>query len=85
MKIVLHIDRLVLDGFALNAHAAGALERTLIEELTQRLRSESAPHRFAQSEAQPRLQAPAITIPAQPAPAKLGRDIARSVHAGLTR
>lgn len=82
MKIVVHIERLVLDGLlvtsAQGAHVGAALERELA-----RLLAADAGVRRLQGGAVPRVGAPAIALAQQPRPAEIGRQIAQSVYTGI--
>jgi hypothetical protein len=84
VKIVLHIERLVLDGVALDASAADVVRASLIRELTQMLSTGSVPSVFSRGEALPRVQAPEVTLTRAEGPSLIGRNVARSVHAGLS-
>jgi len=85
VKIVLHVERLVLEGLAMDAHAANAVRLTLIRELTHILRTDSTPPLFGRGEALPRVWAPEIALATGEAPALIGRNVAWSVHAGFSK
>ena len=82
--LALHIDRLVLDGLALTPAQGLRMQRAMEHELARlwhaRERREGA---AAYSAAE--LRAPAISLAGavSPSPARLGRDVARSVFSAL--
>lgn len=84
MKIVLHIERLVLEGMALDAPAADAVRASLVGELTRMLRTGSVPSAFIRGRALARVQAPEVAIAPAEGPSLIGRNVARSIHAGLS-
>lgn len=80
MKLVIHIERLVLDGLPSSAQGPAlqaALERELAGLLAQR------PLTALSSGAMPHLAAPAIKLAAGSRPAQWGRQIAQSLCTGL--
>lgn len=85
----LRIDRLVLDGIALDAAGAARFQAELVETLTDLLRSGGARSGIdiPTGTAVPRLAAPAIALPLTPAasPTALGQAVAHSLFAGLGR
>ena len=83
MRITIHIERLHLDGVALN-HADGHLIRAAIEtELTRLLATEGLSRELSAGAALPHLRAPDITIERKPA--AIGNSVASAVHASLAR
>jgi len=83
MKIVLGVERLVLDGFALERRDVEAVRAAVTLELTRLLGNGALPHGLAAGSNQLSVAAPPIRIDAARAPVQLGRDIAASVHRGL--
>jgi hypothetical protein len=79
------IDRLVLDGLPFTAAQGARLQRALETELA-RLCATGAPLRArGGGHADARVRAPSLTVPAgtTASPARLGRDIARSLFTML--
>jgi|HubBroStandDraft_1064217.scaffolds.fasta_scaffold69663_2 hypothetical protein len=82
MKLVVSIDRLVLDGLAATPREAARIRASMETELA-RLLSAEPPGRLRAGGAVPSLPAPALPATAARSPETLGAQIARSVHAGL--
>lgn len=80
--LLLHIERVVIDGLPLTAREARQLRGALETELA-RLFDTGAPHAW-HSAALPRLAAPPLALTTPMRPVALGQAIARSVHASLT-
>jgi hypothetical protein len=85
MKIVLHIDRLVLDGLPVTGADGPRLRRALTRELTRLLADGGVAHGLSGGTALPRLGAPRLTYAGRERPDALGRKIAQSVYAGIGR
>ena len=83
MKIAVHIDRLVVDGVRAQPHQARRIHEAMERELF-RLLGEGPPLPVSQSGALPAMMAPQLSLPADAAPAEIGREIARSLHGMLT-
>jgi hypothetical protein len=83
MRISIHIDRLVLDGLALNA-ADGARVRAALEAELGRLLGTRAPG-LERLGAVPIVAAPSINVEPPRDPTAIGHAVARSVHAGMGR
>jgi hypothetical protein len=86
MKVIVHIDRLVLDGLAAEAAHPARVEAALVRELTRLL---AQPHGsqttvFAGG-AIPLLRAPDIRMTRGEAPEATGVHIAASLYRGLGR
>lgn len=80
MKIELHIERLVLDGFSVTPAQRARLGKAIEREL-ERL---AASGKFdGQGSARAKATAPSIRYTRTMAPEQLGRRIAQSVHAAL--
>jgi hypothetical protein len=83
MKIVLHVDRLVLEGIAQAPGEAERVRTALTRELTQLLRVQPPAALLRAAQNRPALGAPALDARDTRAPAPAGRAIARSVHRSL--
>lgn len=80
MRIDVHIVRVVLDGVADHRHA-----RVIQEALRARLAElVTAAPETAWRESGRRVVAPPVSVDAAGSPEDLGRDVAMSVHSGLT-
>jgi hypothetical protein len=82
MKISLHIERLVLDGLAMNGHDSARLGAAVEAELARLLRLQGRPP-APRAAAVAALQAQPIRMSAQTAPRKLGAQIAQSVYGSI--
>lgn len=82
MIIELRIDRLVLDGLALDARAAGQIAAAIEAELASSLAAGSF-GATARPGAIPVLRTAPVELPEQSEPHLVGRSIARSVTGGL--
>ena len=83
MKIVLHIDRLVLDGLPVEPAHAARIHRAAERELTRLLGREPAPQQLLAGGAASRIDAPHIAPGPGEGPGALGARIARAVHGAL--
>ena len=83
--IVLHIDRLVLDGIPLAPGDSRVLHAAVEAELSRLLATGTITPALLRGEAVPRLVAPSVARPSDAAPAVLGRRIAGAVFGGLGR
>jgi hypothetical protein len=82
-RISLNIERLVVEGVSISAGQATRLRHAMQHELTRLLRSDRSGH-AAMGGAVPWLVAPTIVMSQPFHPARLGRQIARSVYGSLT-
>jgi hypothetical protein len=82
MNIVLHIDRIVMDGLPVCRAQVPALRAALEGELI-RLLGTATSERLGGSRSVERLAAPALSYGPELRPAQLGRQVARSVHGSL--
>jgi hypothetical protein len=84
MRINLHIERLVLEGFSLTHQERSVLHAAVQAELSRLLSGANA---FGESPgtATPVIRAPGLSLESKVGPASLGRQIAESVHASITR
>jgi hypothetical protein len=84
VRLRLHIERLVLDGLPLGPGDAERVRAAAQRELARLLASPALSARLRAGGAIPSL--PGAPLPATArSPAELGRDVARSVHGGLSR
>jgi hypothetical protein len=82
MNIVLHIDRIVMDGLALSRAQLPAVRAAMEGELV-RLFGTATPEQLGGSRSVERLSAPAFSYGPEQRPAQIGRQVARSVHRSL--
>jgi hypothetical protein len=83
MNIIVHIERLVLDGVALPPAGRPLLKAAVEAELASLLAA-GAPGRHGWSSAAvPRLAARPVALPPDGAPGRLGTAIARAVHTAV--
>ena len=82
MKIVLHVDRLVLDG--VTVEQPRLLRRALERELAQQLTSRGLSPQL-RGGAHPHIRGGDIALGRDPHPAKLGSQIAAAVYRGIGR
>ena len=80
MKVHLHIDRLVLDGIAVERTHAGKVRVAVERELTRLLAVGGLASQLASGGAVPRLRGGNIRFQKSTNAGVLGRDIARAVH-----
>ncbi|MCP5099052.1 MAG: hypothetical protein GY943_26160 [Chloroflexi bacterium] len=85
MRIVLHIDRLVLDGIELSHRDQLRLETAVVAELTSLLANNihSPNHQFVGD--QRAIQANPIQVNSNPQPDVLGRGVGTAVYGGITK
>jgi hypothetical protein len=83
MNISVHIDRLVLDGLTVTPAQGPKVEDALRRELTLLLVAHGLPEKPAGAVAVPHRQAPAIRLPADARPDRLGSEIAHAVYSGI--
>ncbi len=83
MRVVVHIDRLVLEGMAVTPAEAARSGAAAQAELTRLLANGKLPAGLRSGAGPERLVAPGLTLAQGGGPERLGRQIARSVHAGL--
>jgi hypothetical protein len=85
MKIHLHIDRLVLDGIAIERTHAGRVRAAVEHELTRLMASGGTVESLHRGGVVPYLRGGNIRISKENQPATLGRQIAAAVHSGFRR
>jgi len=81
MSAALHIERLVLDGLGFTPAQGAVVQRAMAHELA-RLAARPGEGRW-QAGAQPAAVAPVLRLAGTPQPARVGRDLARSLFATL--
>jgi hypothetical protein len=84
MKMNIHIERLVLEGLPVKGEHKEHILAAVQHEMRQLL-AEGPAGDFAVSGAIPALRGGSINVPPNPAPAQLGRQIARAVHQGISK
>ena len=83
MKVKLHIERLVLDGFPLTAQQGAMVKAAMQAELTRLMAQTNIHADLRQSQSIARLQATPLQTGANMAPRTLGTQIARSVYGSV--
>jgi hypothetical protein len=84
MKIVLHIERLILDGLPLERRDAPTVQAAIETELTRLLASGGLSPSLMSGGALPAAQGGAIQLTNESTPTQLGTQIAQAVHGGLS-
>ena len=85
MNIHVHIERLILDGLPVE-RSQGLLVRAAVEqELTRLLAAHGLSDELRLGGALPRVKGDALSIGRETHPARLGRQIARALYAGIGR
>lgn len=91
MNIVLHIERLVLEGIATELGSQKALREAVQTELVRLFGEAGLAHAWQHGDAVSRITGAPLLLPAAPRhlqpvrTAALGRQIAASIHSGLGR
>ena len=83
MKVHLHIDRLVLDGIAIERTHAGRVRTAAEKELTRLLAIGGLASQLTSGGAVPRLSGGNIRFQKSTNAGVLGRDIARALHQAI--
>lgn len=83
MNIVVHIDRLVLDGVALAPHEHARLQAALQDELGRLLAEGGIGADFRAGGARPMLRGGSVEVGAAGNGAELGAQIAQAVYGGI--
>ncbi|HEX6924292.1 MAG TPA: hypothetical protein VF167_02625 [Longimicrobiaceae bacterium] len=83
MSIRLHIERLVLDGFELDAAQGPALQAAVQAEVSRLLMERGLGDGYRQSGALAYVRGADFQVPASAAPEPLGREIGAAVHRSL--
>ena len=86
-SVELHIDELVLHGFAAGDRyaIAAAVEQELSRLLLVQLAAQGLPHSFSESSEHAGLDAGAFNVAPSANSEAIGSQIAQTVHQGLTR
>lgn len=85
MNINLNIERLILDGLPIEGGDSASLRLAIETELTRLFMQSGIAPSLQTGTALPSLRADAIQLSAQNSPAQLGRQIAGSVHHGISK
>jgi len=83
MRIVLDIERLVLEGLAVPAVEAGRIRNAAERELAKLLDAGPIPALLLSGGAMPSLAAPPLELAPRGSPEAIGTEIAQAVHGGL--
>jgi hypothetical protein len=83
MNIKLHIDRLVLDGFAIDGHEGTLLQHATQDELAWLLTHHGIGEFWQQGCAVPRVTAPMLNLGESESPLSLGQAIGQSVYRSI--
>lgn len=83
MSIHLHIERLVLDGFALDAAQGPAVQAAVQAEVSRLLAERGLGDEYRQGGALAYVRGADFQPPAGPGPEPLGREIGAAVHRSL--
>lgn len=82
-RIVLHVDRVVLDGVPLDGHQRDQLRSALADELARRLDGIEPGPLLRGGGAVPRVRAAGVAVDPAGSPAALASQVAASVTAAL--
>jgi hypothetical protein len=85
MKINVHIERLVLEGLAVRSHDSPRVNSALTRELERLIGAHGAFSALRSGGAVPALRADTLRMERCGSPVRLGTEIARAVHGGLTK
>ena len=85
MKINVHIERLLLEGLPVTRHQGTLVQAAVEAELARLLAEGDLDPQLLATGAVPSLSADTIQLPATVEPARLGRQIARAVHGGISK
>lgn len=80
MNIELHIERLILDGLAIEPRQHAHVQAAVEAELTRLLAADGLSSRLLSGGTLPHLAATSIQLSGQPNPIDLGQQIAGAVH-----
>jgi len=83
MSIHLHIEHLVLDGFAVDAAQGPAVQAAVQAEVSRLLAEHGLGDGFRQGGATEYVRGPDFRAPAAPGPGPLGREIGGAIHRSL--
>jgi hypothetical protein len=85
MNINLHIERLILDGLPIEGRDGEFLQIAIEGELTRLLTQSGGTPSLQTGTSLPSLRGDSIQLTAGNSPAQLGRQIAGSVHNGISK
>jgi hypothetical protein len=83
MNINLHIERLILDGLAIESGQGGLVKAMLEAELSRLIEAHGLSASLQAGGAMPGLPASAIELQAEKNPAQIGAQIARAVYGSI--
>ncbi len=84
MNINLHIERLIFDGLSVGAGQSALIQSAIETELARLLAGNGLLSELMVGGAVPRLPANSIQLTNDAPPARLGQQIARAVHIGIS-
>lgn len=85
MNVRVHIERLILDGLPVTSDQGGLVRAAVESELTRSLAADELAPGLMTSGSVPRVPGGTIQLAGETQPVRLGAQIARAVHGGLTR
>jgi hypothetical protein len=83
MRIVLDIERLILDGLPLEKRHGLKVQAAVEKELTSLLAARGLDHEWQSGRAVPRVHASGFQLANENSPNRLGQQIARSIYSGI--
>jgi hypothetical protein len=83
VKILVHIERLMLEGLPVTSLQSPLVRQAIERELARLLGTDGLSHELRRGAALPRVRAGALQLAGENPPAKLGVGIARAVHEGI--
>jgi hypothetical protein len=85
MNINVHIERLILDGISIPHRERPLLQAAVEAELARLLATDGLAPDLLTGGAVPRVQGGGIQMTSEGGPGQLGRQIAQSVHGGISQ
>lgn len=85
MNINVHIERLILDGLPITADQRPVVQAALEAEFTRLLVADGLGPGILYGGSLPKLAVAPVYLPGQPDAGALGRQIASTVHQGMSR
>jgi hypothetical protein len=85
VNIELHIERLILDGLAIETSQGAQVQAAVEGELMRLLAADGLSSRLLSGGTMPRLPTTSIQVSDQPNPIDLGQQIAGAVYGGIGR
>jgi hypothetical protein len=83
MRIIFHIERLILDGLPVSRSHGHLVQKALQRELTRLFATSGLPRQLRAGGAVPALRAGNIRLEKSSQPRSMGRQIAGAVYGGL--